>query len=763
MGKTTTADSKAKTVIKIILEVLLILLFAFSVFFLLTVIWGFDVFKNLKLDEVLFHLAGNLEGSGSEMLRSFYLRCVLPSVVVTAIAVILLILRRKKSLLPINIIVGIITIGCLVASFIIVEKKFAIVEYLAHAPDAGDDFIAQHYVEPRDVKIDFPEEKRNLVFIFLESVEATFADESVGGAFPENCIPELTRLALDNETFCAPGEKLLNGGVSLSGATWTMGAMFAETTGLPLKTSIEKNSMESVENFYPGATGIGDILKEQGYDQELMIGSDASFGGRRKYFSQHGEYDIFDYYTAIERGFIPEDYYVFWGYEDRKLFEYAKQDLTDLAKKDEPFNFTLLTVDTHFEDGYVCELCRDEFEGNQYANVMACSSRQVTEFVHWIQQQDFYENTTIVISGDHPTMDNDFCLEVPADYSRKVYFTIINSAKENPSDRGREFTTMDVFPTTLEAMGADIEGGRLALGTSLYSGQDTLLETYGYEENEKAMEKKSEFMKGLYGRIPISSELKETVTNGDLVIYGYDLDKHKLLYGYDFDSQMRREGLESFWTEFTLESTGETIVSDEMKIEDQELTAWLHYHVTGETVFEADPGDYVEAELFVRFDDGTEMEVTSKSIAPSRIYMSMADYLRSWDTDRYTLFIAAMDEASMGIQDKDVEAFASLGITLPLKDSVRGSFYAITGRDILEESLAYTLLTTDGTFDGDHKYKVVSAGYDAGNTVSIEIDGTEYAREMRGLNIVVYDCKNDKVVDTVVFDSYENTDVRSYQ
>ena len=36
-------------------------------------------------------------------------------------------------------------------------------------------------------------------------------------------------------------------------------------------------------------------------------------------------------------------------------------------------------------------------------------------------------------------------------------------------------------------------------------------------------------------------------------------------------------------------------------------------------------------------------------------------------------------------------------------------------------------------------------------------------KEMRGLNIVVYDCKNDKVVETVVFDSYENTDVRSYQ
>ena len=71
----------------------------------------------------------------------------------------------------------------------------------------------------------------------------------------------------------------------------------------------------------------------------------------------------------------------------------------------------MLTVDTHFEDGYVCEQCPTEYD-TQYSNVMACSSRQVGEFLKWIQQQDFYENTTIVISGDHPTMDSDYCAEI---------------------------------------------------------------------------------------------------------------------------------------------------------------------------------------------------------------------------------------------------------------------------------------------------------------------------------------------------------------
>ena len=45
----------------------------------------------------------------------------------------------------------------------------------------------------------------------------------------------------------------------------------------------------------------------------------------------------------------------------------------ELAAGEQPFNLTLLTVDTHFEDGYKCRLCDDRFGDNQYANAIACS------------------------------------------------------------------------------------------------------------------------------------------------------------------------------------------------------------------------------------------------------------------------------------------------------------------------------------------------------------------------------------------------------
>lgn len=310
----------------------------------------------------------------------------------------------------------------------------------------------------------------------------------------------------------------------MPGTTWTMGAMFAQTSGLPLKISISANEMDTQDNFFPGITTIGDILSDAGYSQTLLLGSNATFGGRKLYFSEHGNYDIIDYNYAMEQGWLStEEYPVWWGYDDQKLFEFAKNRLGELATQNEPFNLTMLTVDTHFEDGYVCDKCDDRFGNNQYANVMACSSKQVAEFVEWVQQQDFYENTTIVISGDHPTMDSDFCEDVDESYTRKVYTAYINGGKSELSN-ARNYTTMDAFPTTLAAIGVEIEGNRLGLGTNLFSSEQTLTERFGIEKEEKELNKQSELMTQL-ADIDESSEVllvrEGKIPTGEVVIGEY--------------------------------------------------------------------------------------------------------------------------------------------------------------------------------------------------------------------------------------------------
>lgn len=251
-----------------------------------------------------------------------------------------------------------------------------------------------------------------------------------------------------------------------------------------------------------------------------MIGSDKAFAGRDLLFTEHGNYDIEDYVYAKENGWIPEDYGVWWGYEDKKLFSFAKKRFKELAASDQPFNLTLLTVDTHFEDGYVCEDCGDEFGDNQYANVMACSSKRIAEFVQWVQKQDFYENTTIVLCGDHPTMDSDFLQDISDNYERKVFTAVINPACENERVEKREYSTFDLFPTTLAAMGVKIEGNRLGLGTNLFSDTDTLLERFDYSYVCEELYKNSDLLTEL-AEIEETDQWKER----EKEIYGSDVEE----------------------------------------------------------------------------------------------------------------------------------------------------------------------------------------------------------------------------------------------
>ena len=52
---------------------------------------------------------------------------------------------------------------------------------------------------------------------------------------------------------------------------------------------------------------------------------------------------------------------------------------------------------------------------------------------------------------------------------------------------------MDLYPTTLAALGATIEGNKLALGTNLFSEEQTLIEKYGFKYVDNELKKVSKF------------------------------------------------------------------------------------------------------------------------------------------------------------------------------------------------------------------------------------------------------------------------------
>jgi len=77
----------------------------------------------------------------------------------------------------------------------------------------------------------------------------------------------------------------------------------------------------------------------------------------------------------------------------------------------------------------------------------------------------------------------------------------------------------------------------------------------------------------------------------------------------------------------------------------------------------------------------------------------------------------------------------------------------------IEGAMGYQSYTS--RFEGG-RYDVQSIGYQEGNAASILINGKEYSMKSRGLNIVVYSHYQDKVIDSVNFDTHVGADAVRY-
>ena len=154
------------------------------------------------------------------------------------------------------------------------------------------------------------------------------------------------------------------------------------------------------------------------------------------------------------------------------------------------------TADTHAPEGYLSPNADTPFD-DQYSNVIYYSQAQAVEFVRWIQQQPFYENTTIVIIGDHLSMASAFFENITG-YNRTCFNLILNPA-ENVRDIPQEYlfnrswTLFDMFPTLLASIGVEIEGNRLGIGTNMFSGEQTLYERDGIQKVNQELKNRSSF------------------------------------------------------------------------------------------------------------------------------------------------------------------------------------------------------------------------------------------------------------------------------
>lgn len=500
-----------KTSLKILYSLLKLLLRLTAILAIFLSFFIYDLaalYQNYTFEQVIFHLVTPQENISAST-RSQITEVALPKALKISLIFALFTFFPKNhpifipvlktgnyiQILPLPLFRTFYPLIAVVAFTVGLDETLTLLDYDSYKERRENDstIYADYYVNPEKQTFVFPEQKQNLIFIYLESMESTFGDLSSGGRWHTNLIPNLTKLSQENLSF-TDGLTSLGSGYMATNTSWTIASIVATSTGLPYKYPLFNATYQGDAKFLPGATAIGDILLEEGYNQQFLLGSEATYVAKDKFFTQHGNFHITDYDYAVENKRIPTTYYENWGYEDEKVFEYAKEALLDLSSQNAPFNLTMLTADTHFPNGYVCHLCESNHD-LQIENVVACADTQIYSFIQWVQKQDFYENTTIILLGDHLFMEDSFFAQQKiATRDRRIYNCIINPVIQPERDNTlRKVTNLDFFPTTLAALGVTWDDDRLALGTNLFTSSKTLIEEMGIQEFNTALGQSSSF------------------------------------------------------------------------------------------------------------------------------------------------------------------------------------------------------------------------------------------------------------------------------
>jgi phosphoglycerol transferase len=132
----------------------------------------------------------------------------------------------------------------------------------------------------------------------------------------------------------------------------------------------------------------------------------------------------------------------------------------------------------------------------QYENSYATTSKLIYDFISWLKNQPYYKDTTIVIMGDHLCMQSSFITKRKSK-DRYVYNLIINPSSKDAKTNNRIYTALDTLPTIISAVGGDIKGNKLGLGTNLFSNTSTLAEKYGINKLDNELKKSSKYYNSL--------------------------------------------------------------------------------------------------------------------------------------------------------------------------------------------------------------------------------------------------------------------------
>jgi phosphoglycerol transferase len=426
-------------------------------------------------DAVIFHLRYGLDGSG---FGDYYL--------IMVVAVVLLIMSLMSSLAYYRYIGRkavveptrfrkLLALGLMLGAFGVHPSLFLVYRSVPKAmgfeSSLAREFAFSEYYQLPSLK-KTSEEHPNLVYIFAESFETTYFDETI---FP-SLVTHLRELQTHNTYFTDIRQAL--------GTSWTIAGMTASLCGLPLVTpttnehSPQGNSMSKMRTFYSGAVCMSDLLHQEGYKMVYRSGSDLSFAGVDKLYKTH-HFDDVKGIKELKPLLKNPSYQTPWGLYDDTLFELALNDFKKLSKSKQKFALYLSTMDTHHPYGHVSKSCQTQTYkdgSNTMLNAVACSDELIVRFIKQIQESPYGKNTVIVVGSDHLSMHN-MAIDDLMKGERRNQFMIIDPHYNEGRKVEKQGSTLDISATLLPFLGYE---GKMGLGRNLLSDEQSLMEEFSH-------------------------------------------------------------------------------------------------------------------------------------------------------------------------------------------------------------------------------------------------------------------------------------------
>ena len=236
----------------------------------------------------------------------------------------------------------------------------------------------------------------NLVYIYAESLEETYFDESI---FP-GLMPNLNKVRNNSIVFKNVAQVTHTG--------WTVAGMVASQCGIPLFSASQGNAMSGMPRFLSGATCIGDVLNRNKYSLSYLGGASLEFAGKGNFYKTHG-FSSVQGRAELSQELADASYQSAWGLYDDSLFKLAKEKLAERSAEQDPFALFMLTLDTHHPRGHLSSSCAKQnyLDGsNEILNAVHCSDKLISEFIGYLKNEGLDKNTLIVIGSDHLAMKN---------------------------------------------------------------------------------------------------------------------------------------------------------------------------------------------------------------------------------------------------------------------------------------------------------------------------------------------------------------------